>query len=110
MLEDFADIQGERRGDRKADQVTETPRDRLVRNRKEEGFCFLLNRSSVKPELPFPKPTCVQDLREATMKLSCSLSKELSDFHSPTSTYSPILPLLLLLSKTILGEYLHTQE
>lgn len=78
--------------------------------RKKGRFCFLLNRSSVKPELPFPKPTCVQDLREATMKLSCSLSKALSDFHSPTSTYSPILPLLLLLSKTILGEYLHTQE
>lgn len=41
VLEDFADIQGERRGDRKADQVTETPRDRLVRNRKEERKVLL---------------------------------------------------------------------
>lgn len=112
MLEDFADVQGERRGDRKADQAAERPTDRLLSEteRKKGRFCFLLKSSSVKPELPFSKPTCVQDLREATMKLSCSLSKALSGFHSPTSTYSQVLPLSLLLSKTVLGEYLHTPE
>lgn len=78
--------------------------------RQQGRFCFLLKSSSVKPELPFSKPTRVQDLRQATMKLSCSLSKALSDFHSSTSTYSQILPLLLLLSKATLGEQLLTQE
>lgn len=41
VLKDFADVQGERRGDRKADQVAERCRNRLVRNRKVERKILL---------------------------------------------------------------------
>lgn len=42
---------------------------------RKRRFCFLLKSSSVKPELPFSKPKRVEDIRQATVSLTCSLSK-----------------------------------